>query len=149
MSTNQGPAPQLRQVKNIIIDGKFQFKLLSYFVGLFFLTTICLYSTTFLFFWRLKSKALNVGIPENHVFFKFLENQKYDLDMLFIGLAILNFIILITVGFIISHRVAGPIYKLKKYLQSMNSESENFKLRSTDFFKELEPIMNEFKNKLK
>lgn len=138
-----------RQIKNLFINPRFQLKLLSYFVGLFVLTTLSLYSTTFLFFWRLKQKALNVGIPEGHIFFKFLSNQKDDLDILFIGLAIFNFLLLIAVGFIISHRIAGPLHKMQNYLKNISSGSEDFNLRQTDFFQELKPSLSELKNKVK
>ena len=69
--------PKPRQLKNIIINPRFQFKFLSYFVVLFFISTITLYSTTFLFFWRMKEKALNVGIPDGHIFFQFLINEVF------------------------------------------------------------------------
>jgi len=138
-----------RQLKNILINPKFQFKLLSYFVVLFFITTISLYSTTFLFFYRMKEKALNVGIPTGHVFFKFLGNQKHDLDTLFIGLAAFNFFLLIGVGFILSHRIAGPIFKLKKQLSQISEDPTEFKLRESDFFQELEPLVNDLKDKTK
>jgi hypothetical protein len=138
-----------RQFKNLLINPTFQLKLLGYFVALFILTTISLYSTTFLFFYRMKEKALNVGIPDGHIFFKFLLNQKHDLDTLFVGLAAVNFLLLIGVGFIISHRIAGPIFKLKKQLGQSSIESEDFKLRQTDFFQELEPLVKALKEKAK
>jgi hypothetical protein len=147
MSENNPSTP--RQLKNILINPKFQFKLMSYFVGLFFLTTICLYSTTFLFFWKLKQKALDVGIPDGHVFYRFLINQKNDLDNLFIGLAILNFFLLLGVGFLLSHRIAGPIFKLKNQLSKIETDSSDFKLRESDFFQELEPLVKNLKDKIK
>ena len=138
-----------RKLKNYLLNPRFQLKLLSYFVGLFFLTTISLYSISFLFFWRLKQKALNVGIPNGHIFFRFIDNQKADLDLLFIALVVFNFLLLIGTGFIVSHRIAGPIYKLKKHLGEMNRDSHNFKLREKDFFKELEPLVDGLKEKMK
>ena len=141
-----------RRLSNILIDPKFQFKMLGYFIALFLISTISLYSTTFLFFYRLKEKALNVGIPDGHIFFKFLGNQQHDLDKLFLSLTIFNFFLLMGVGFIISHRIAGPIYKLKKHLRQiseMSEESEEFKLRESDFFHELEPLVKDLKGKIK
>ena len=137
-----------RQVKNILINPRFQLKLLAYFIILFVITTISLYSTTYLFFWKLQQKAMKVGIPDGHVFYRFLENQKYDLDLLFIGLAVFNFALLLTVGFIISHRIAGPLRKLQSHLDSLNKNSDNFKLRQTDFFKELEPTVDKLRGKM-
>lgn len=131
-----------RSWTSILISPSFQLKFLSYFVGLFFLTTISLYSTTYLFFWGLKNKGLKVGIPEGHVYYQFLQNQKHDLDSLFIGLAIFNFILLIGVGFIISHRIAGPIHQIKLYLQDTNQNKPPIKFRKSDFFHELGPMLN-------
>ena len=136
-----------RSLSNILINRPFQLKLMGYFILLFIITTACLYSTTFLFFWNMKNKGLNVGIPEGHVFYQFLMNQKHDLDMLFIGLASFNFVLLLTVGFIISHRIAGPIHKMKMHLQDPNLKSEPLQFRQNDFFKELGPIVNELKEK--
>lgn len=137
-----------RNWKNIIINPSFQLKLLSYFVVVFVLTTITLYSTTYLFFWNMKQKGLKVGIPEGHVYYQFLQNQKHDLDLLFIGLALVNFIVLISVGFIVSHRIAGPLYKFKKFLKNPESE-DKIQLRQNDFLKELEPLVNDLKDKMK
>ncbi|WPU66115.1 hypothetical protein [Peredibacter starrii] len=141
--------PYRRQLKNYLLNPEFQLKLLSYFVGLFVVTTLSLYSVSYLFFWRLGEKALSVGIPKGHVFFRFLANQKADLDMLFIALVVFNFLLLIGTGFIVSHRIAGPIFKLKRHLAEMKSDSENFKLRDKDFFKELEPLVDGLKEKMK
>lgn len=141
--------PYRRKLRNYLLNPEFQLKLLGYFVGLFVLTTASLYSISYLFFWRLGQKALNVGIPKGHVFFKFLENQKADLDLLFIALVVFNFLLLIGTGFVVSHRIAGPIYKLKKYLSEINRDSDDFKLRDKDFFKELEPLVDSLKEKMK
>lgn len=136
-----------RKFKNILIEPKFQLKFMAYFFGLFALTTVSFYSTTYLFFWRLKSKAINLGIPDNHVFYKFLNNLKYDLDILFAMLAVFNLVALLYIGFKISHRVAGPIYKIKLYLSKLGPNSERFQLRKKDFFKEIEPIINNLRDK--
>ena len=138
-----------RQIQNILINPAFQLKLLGYFVVLFALTTISLYSTTFLFFYRIASAGHRVGIPTGHVFYKFLDQQKGDLDSLFILLVILNFILLIGIGFLVSHRIAGPIFKMKRYLKEVNSDSPVFTLRKNDFLKDLEPVLNELREKIK
>lgn len=137
-----------RNWTSIVIDRAFQLKFLSYFVLLFLTTTASLYSTTFLFFWNMKKKALQVGIPEGHVYYQFLSDQKNDLDLLFLALAAFNFLILIVVGFIVSHRIAGPISKIKRFLQNPEAE-ENIQLRENDFFKDLAPIANQLKDRIK
>ncbi len=144
-----GQDDHYRKVRNFLLNPKFQLKFISYFIWLFILTTISLYSTNYLFFWKLKEKALKIGIPKGHVFFTFIENQKADLDHIFIALTVFNLLLLIGAGFVISHRIAGPLFKLKKFLQSCDSESEQFKLRDKDFFKDIEPVVNDLRDKLK
>jgi hypothetical protein len=136
-----------RSWTNLLINAPFQLKLMSYFVVLFVITTITLYSTTFLFFWNMKNKGLSVGIPEGHVYYQFLANQKHDLDLLFIGLAAFNFLLLITVGFIVSHRIAGPIHKVKQFLADPIS-IDKVQMRENDFFQELGPIVSKLKDKI-
>jgi hypothetical protein len=141
--------PIHRNLLHFLINPKFQLKMLSYFFILFLISTLSLYSATFILFWKLKEKALNVGIPSGHLFFQFLENQKHDFDLLFLGLAVLNLLLLMVVGFMISHRIAGPIIKFKNYLLAWSETSDDFKLRSNDFFQDLETAAQEIKQKLK
>jgi hypothetical protein len=138
-----------RHLRNIFINPGFQLRLMSYFVVLFLLTTACLYSTTFLFFWNMKKKGLEVGIPDGHVFYQFLQNQKADLDILFIGLAGLNLLLLLTVGFVLSHRIAGPLHKLSIHLLNLKDTSPDYKTREKDFFQEMTPIVNSLRDKIK
>lgn len=137
-----------RSLKNFFLNPKFQLRFMGIFLGLFVLTTISAYSTTYLFFWNLHRKAIKVGIPEDHVFHQFLSNQKTDMDLLFIGLAVFNLILLLVVGFVISHRIAGPLNKAVKHLKDPESP-EVFRLRETDFFQELVVPVNDVKARLK
>ena len=146
MADKEAPS---RQIKNLIINPRVQFKLIAIFAGVFLLTVGTLYSTIYLFFWKFHAKAINVGIPEGHIFFKFLAEQKYSLDMLFLALAVINFFILILVGIVISHRIAGPVEKLKNHLDTIHSEAEDFRLRVSDFFSEISPVVNKLREKFK
>ena len=143
------PKPYKRNIKNYLLLPKFQVKFISYFIGMFLLSAISLYSVSYLFFWRLKEKAMSVGIPQGHIFYRFIDGQKADLDWLFFLLVIINFIILVGAGIIISHRVAGPFYKIKQYLSSPNMKEQHFQLGEKDFFKEIEPVMNNLKERMK
>lgn len=140
---------QDRSYKNIILDARFQFKLLSYFLGLFFISSASFYTTTYLFFWKFKTKGLKVGIPDDHIFYKFLENQKSDMDTLFLGLVIFNFLLLLGVGFIVSHRIAGPLKKIKQQLEELSPESPDLRLREKDFLQDVAPLINQLKGRMK
>jgi hypothetical protein len=138
-----------RSLRNFLILPNFQLRFLGYFVALFFISSLCFYSAIYLFFHNLRTRALAIGVPKGHVFFLYIDGQQYDLNQFLIYLVVLNFILLIIVGLVVSHRVAGPIYKLKKFLAQIDHNSPDFKLRSKDYFKELEPIVNDLKSKIK
>jgi hypothetical protein len=137
-----------RSWTTILINRPFQLKLLAYFLAFFALITTSLYSTTYLFYLNLKNKGLNVGIPEDHAYFQFLIHQKHDLDLLFIGLAIFNLVVLIVMVIILSHRIAGPLHKFKQLLESPDAV-DKIKLRENDFFHEIVPLINKLKEKIK
>ena len=65
-------------------------------------------------------------------YYEFLQNQKHDLDVFFIGLLAFNFLLLTAVGFLISHRIAGPIQKIKSFLET--GSPDELKFRKKDFF---------------
>ncbi len=58
-------------------------------------------------------------------------------------------ILLIVIGKLISHRLAGPLYAFEKYIfKLLEGEQGPFKLRAKDEFKQLELIANLIQNKL-
>ncbi len=67
------------------------------------------------------------------------------------GIVVLGFsVALFTVGKIISHKIAGPIYAFEKYTNDlMNGKDREFKLRAKDEFKELEDLAKRIREKLK
>jgi hypothetical protein len=133
---------------NFLIHKPFQLKVIGCLGALFMFSTLCLYSATYLFFWNLKSKGLKVGIPEGHHFYQFLLEQKHSIDIFFLCLAVFNFILLLSAAVIITHRIAGPINKVKQLLENPESD-EDFHLRESDFFQELSPIVKKFKERNK
>lgn len=90
-------------------------------------------------------------VGENpHILNKFLAPLVITLVIISVGFCIGLF----TVGKIISHKIAGPVYAFEKYVAELTearqngSDIRNFKLRSGDEFIELEAIAIIFKNSL-
>ena len=137
-----------RNWNNLLIHKTFQLKVIGCLTALFLFSTLCFYSATYLFFWNMKSKGLKVGIPEGHLFYQFLLEEKHDIDIFFLSMAAFNFVLLLSVLVLITHRIAGPINKLKYFLQNPNTQ-EDFHLRESDFFQELKPLVNNFKDQKK
>lgn len=138
-----------RKFKTLLLDPKLQLRLIFYFVCLFMVSTVSIYAVIYLFFYRFTQKAINVGLPEGHVFYHFINGLKYDLDIAFLAFSLFNMVLLIGCGILISHKIAGPMYRIKKFLTSDNIKNEKFVLRQGDFFREIEPVMENLKQKIK
>jgi hypothetical protein len=126
----------------------FQTKFLGYFMGLFVLTSVCLYSAIYIFFSNLKASALALGVPKGHVFFLYTDNQQYDLNQFLIALLIINFLLLLIVGFVMSYKIARSLCKMESYLSTIQADSEDFKLPKKDFLEAMEVVVNNCKSKI-
>lgn len=126
----------------------FQRKFLGYFMGLFVLTSVCLYSAIYIFFSNLKASALALGVPKGHVFFLYTDNQQYDLNQFLIALLIINFLLLLIVGFVMSYKIARSLCKMESYLSTIQADSEDFKLPKKDFLEAMEVVVNNCKSKI-
>ena len=138
-----------RLFKNFYIDPAFQMKFLGYFMGLFVLSSVFLYSAIYIFFSNLRTSALALGVPKGHVFFLYTDNQQYDLNQFLIYLLIINFLLLLSAGIIMSFKIARPLCQIEKYLSTVQADSEDFKLPEKDFFHRLEHVVNNCKSKIK
>lgn len=116
--------------------------------------TICAFTLTlfyfadFYFFWKLEHHAAAIGLKPGHVFFEFIEEQR-KAKLWFFGLAGLADVSLIFwMGLRFSHRIAGPIHRLKISLLELADRKnpqavKKITFREDDFFPELADAYNE------
>ena len=97
-------------------------------------------------FWRMGQIGKGIGLQEGHIFYIMLAEQRLGADLLFAFLAVLSLVIVITFGIELSHRIAGPIHRLKKefFELSRGREVRELKFRDKDFFPELADAYNDF-----
>ena len=97
------------------------------------------------FFWKFAQKGRSMGFDENHIFFKFLNEQRWSLDVIYLVTAVIACGILLAHGLYLSNRVAGPLHRLNQYLRNMLDGRENAPLsfREKDYFQELTQSVNE------
>ncbi|MDO9181666.1 MAG: signal peptidase II [Bacteriovorax sp.] len=134
------------QRKEYWINPQFQLKYcyLLLAVGLSVSLIVIVFSYTFLRISLIEIVGHNPLILE-----KFLTTFLITFSIICISFCL----ILFTVGKIISHKLAGPIYAFEKYLDDLISAKENktsirrFKLRAHDEFIELERVGSSIKNK--
>ena len=130
--------------KNYLINPQFQIRVTMYFVILAIINIIVFYGCVYYFFDIFYQKGLEVGLPKNHVFFMFIEDQITQMNSVFIIMSLLTTAILFIAGVLISHRIAGPMYRLDQDLQKMAEENklEKVKFRKKDFFQEIPESFN-------
>lgn len=84
-------------------------------------------------------------------FFKEDSNSSFISYYFIFGFVVLMVLTLIgfLTGILLSHRVAGPIYALEKYLnETLDGTKRPFKLRVNDEFKELETVCTKINSKI-
>ncbi|MBS1958392.1 MAG: hypothetical protein JST80_02880 [Bdellovibrionales bacterium] len=144
-----------RKKSSLLINPKFQWTLIGYasfIAGLILLAVYGLFSFGFHEFVSIGTQA---GLPSDHVYFQFIRMQETTFLRVIAAIALLIAVILIVGGLIISHKIAGPIYRMQKELTTMataeNPELRNINFRKGDFFPELADAFNalvkSFKNK--
>ena len=108
-------------------------------------------------FWAIYSEygdlydlGVKAGFDGQHSYFKFLEFQQHNIVKNFIGAVIISLIFTLSFTLYISHRLAGPLWRLKKHLFEIirNGEYIDISFRKKDYLKDFEPLINEAFQKL-
>lgn len=134
--------------KNWIINQDFQYKFITYTLLPVGITILIFWLSIEIFFYRMLMIGKKFNIPDNHGFYLLLRTQKSE----FFSIAIILIIILIIAFFIwgvlLSHKIAGPFYKFKKYLDESQNTKECLQtplaFRKGDFFLEIPEAFNNF-----
>lgn len=111
------------------------------------LTAIVFYVANSYFFAKMAAAGAAVGLPEQHVFFKFIGQQEQAMGWIFVMAAGATTILLSLVGIYYSHKIAGPLFNLQKFIQDHTFKKraeKQLKFREKDFFPELAQDVNLF-----
>ncbi len=130
--------------KNILINPNFQIRFTGWMVGIALTEVLVFYSSYLYFFKFYIDLGKKSGLNPNHIFFKFLSDQYRNMNYFFISTAIFSVVLLVVVGLVLSHRIAGPIYRMCKHLNQPIKKEDigNFKFRPGDYFLELASSYN-------
>lgn len=130
--------------KKLLINPPFQLNFLSYTLGTSLTVVLIFFAANRYFFWKFVEKGRTMGLPENHVFFRFLDEQQFTFDMIFLVSSLAVIGLLVFYGLYLSNRIAGPIHHLKGYLEARlkNQAVGELRFRERDYFRELEEVVN-------
>jgi len=131
--------------RNLLVSKKFQFKYIGLILSFVFLAALMTGYTIYFTTWVMLGKRLAAVYP-----------QKYLIDIVTkVNLALLLRLLflcplVILVGLILSNRIAGPIYRIKKFLGRVSDGDYDIvlSLRKNDELKDLEESVNNLVNKL-
>jgi len=134
-----------RKLRNMLINPAFQLRFMAYMTLASLFSISVFYFVNTLYFNAVNAMGNELGLDSTHPYFAFIETQRELLLRIYVLLSAVSFTLLMVFGLFISHRIAGPIYRVEKYMQSIadgERDLEPVRLRRGDFFPEIENIVN-------
>jgi hypothetical protein len=132
----------------LLINPRFQYSVMGYSIFVFLILITILYLSNAQFFNIFIDQARQLGIPENHVFYKFINEQKRIMNKVFLIGGSLSFLVIFFGGLYLSNKVAGPLYRLTKFLnERQQGDQTQLKFRKGDYFLEVQDAINKYLNK--
>ena len=131
------------QRKKLLVEPEFQKSFLAYTVSIAMVVAGVFFTAIRIFFWKLEMKGEAIGLPVNHIFFQFVREQRWNMDVIFLITSVLTIGILVATGLHLSNRIAGPIYRLKKFLADYRAGTAKgpMSFRENDYFHSLAPFV--------
>jgi hypothetical protein len=142
-----------RKKSSILINPKFQWTLIGYASAVAVLILIAVYGLFSFGFHEFTLIGAQAGLPADHVYFQFIKMQEGTFHRVLLVLALVVALILVVGGLVVSHKIAGPVYRMKKEFTEMQNktpvELKKIHFRKGDFFPELADTYNQLIDKLK
>jgi ABC-type multidrug transport system permease subunit len=132
----------------VLINKNFQLKFSAFCLIPIFLIQVMFWLAIEMFFHKMIKKAQAFNLPAGHDFYKLLAQQKKELMFLLLCSSVFVAVVMFIWGIYTSHRIAGPFYKMERYLLETKNldEAKKSKLcfRKKDFFLNIPKAFNEF-----
>lgn len=137
--------PDKNRRSALLINPKFQISFLIYTASIAAITAAIFYGAIYYFFWKFRTMGAAVGLPSDHVFFRFLLEQQTSLNWCWFIVSILAVTVIIVSGMYLSHRVAGPIHHLQEHMEKIakGESAGEVQFRKQDYFPELADAYNQ------
>jgi hypothetical protein len=131
--------------RTFLINPRFQLSFMAYTVGISLVTIGVFYAADAYFFWKFSQLGQGLGLPSNHVFFQFIEEQRSTKNFYYAITAGVTLSFLVIWGVLLSHRVAGPLYHLCRHAKqvALGESTSDVHFRKGDFFQEVAEAYNE------
>lgn len=132
------------QRRTFLINPRFQITFMAYTIVAAAAVIGIFYCANLFFFWKFTQTGVALGLPPEHVYFQFLTEQRFRMNLVFAVTSSGVFGTLAIAGLVLSHRVAGPVYRLCKHAKDLKEGrvTGGVKFRKKDFFPELADAFN-------
>jgi hypothetical protein len=137
--------------RTYLINKEFQLKFCMFLMIPILLSQLIFWICIEYFFHKMISLGQSSNLPVGHPFYSFISVQKNDLTMIVLFASIALAFCIFIWGIVLSHRISGPLYHLKKYMDDSSAEtikSRPLRFRKGDFFQELPGSFNNFVKKI-
>jgi len=135
----------------LLINPKFQFIFVLYSLLIAVTVSVTLFFGVESLFDKILFSSEFRNYDQSNELLKFIEQQKLMFYSYFIYFSVGLCIALSVLGAFVSHKIAGPVYRLVQYIKNLETgESKDpLKFRSLDLFQEIPEVVNSFVEKNK
>jgi len=144
--TKNNHAKGKRKLSQLLIYPKFQLSLIAVNTGIMFTTLVFLGIQQYRSYLYMKSLGDLVHLPKGHFYYQFVamefKNSSISLAVAFVFATIVS----TSITAFVSHRVAGPIVRLRGHFKRMAETGvadTRLSFRKGDFFEDLPPAIND------
>lgn len=138
--------PQRRfRRRTFLINPGFQLRFMLYVVAFVLIGFGVMYVGNYYYLSAVYEMGRELDLDSSHPYFEFIDMQKLLLQKVYLGVSAASFAVIMTSGLFLSHRIAGPIYRIVSYMDEVVSGKTNMrpvKLREGDFFPEIADALN-------
>ena len=129
----------------LLINPRFQIQFMLWMGGLAVAVLAAMQVAHLWFFHQLTSQAQAAGLPENHIFYQFIRDRQAEMNWISGITFLIILCLVIGIGLVLSHRIAGPLYRLKKHFDLVKESGvpAPVHFREGDYFQEVAQSYNQ------
>ena len=100
---------------------------------------------------QVQSYAFSLNLPASHPFSEFVAQREAGYARMCLVLGVVQFVIFNLVAVLLSHRIAGPLYRLERHLEAVGEGGEpaDVKFRKGDIYVQLGDACNKVMARLR
>ncbi len=131
-----------------LINKNFQLRFSLYSLAPMMIAVLLFWISVEIFFYKMILLGQKYNLPAGHGYYQLISAQKSELHLIIIITTIILSVVFFIWSIFISHRIAGPFFKMKRYLDNAKSLEEvtqgELFFRKKDFFQEIPEAFNQF-----